>query len=178
MKTIGLLNGLFLSRRLFRLSILDTQSVSFSSFASTFSVLRMGIKRDGFLNKKKNNRHDFSLNCLPNTMNSLGDICIENMEFPTCRSCKYYLPGNLHFDGDFSRCNKFGKKDIITGEIDYRYTDICRMDETKCGQKGRYYILEPNLEWKIWKYTLFKKEGLFYIMFIVVGVYYVFCFWK
>jgi len=82
------------------------------------------------------------------------DVFIENLEYPSCTSCKFYEPKGYYFEETISRCNKFGRKDIITSEIDFLNADICRLNEDKCGKKGRFYIEEPNLLWKKWKFQL------------------------
>jgi len=92
------------------------------------------------------------------------DKFIENYEFPECKSCKYFEPRTTdsEFAGQFSRCTKFGKKDKITGEIDYNYADLNRNDENKCGIKGRYYEREHHLEWKILKHRMTNSNMRFY----------------
>jgi len=92
------------------------------------------------------------------------DKFIENYEFPECKSCKYFEPRNtdMQFASQFSKCTKFGKKDKITGEIDYNYADLNRNDENKCGIKGRYYERENHLEWKILKHRMTNSNMRFY----------------
>jgi len=106
------------------------------------------------------------------------DVFIENLEYPSCTSCKFYEPTSDKYEDKFSRCNKFGKKDIITGEIDYRYTDICRLDETKCGEKGRYYIAESNPLWKKWKFQLTQYSNIVLSLYLFLLLVYVFDYFK
>lgn len=93
---------------------------------------------------------------------------IQRIDFPDCKSCVYFQPrdSDSEFANKFSRCNKFGKKNLITGEIDYNYADLNRNDETKCGEKGRYYIEEPNYIWKRFKH---EKKAFVFFLFLFVG---------
>lgn len=74
----------------------------------------------------------------------------------SCRNCVYYKP--YSFSGDYtsklSNCQKFGSKDIITDKISYDYADLCRKDETKCGEQGKYFEKESNVELKILIYKM------------------------
>jgi len=83
---------------------------------------------------------------------------IKNININSCRNCIYHKPHS--FSGDYtsslSNCEKFGSKDIITDKISYDYADICRKDETKCGEQGKYFEKEPNIELKILKYTIIR----------------------
>jgi len=60
---------------------------------------------------------------------------IKNMEYPICKNCKHFIP---HKDISFSRCSFFGTKDVVTGEIVYKYADLTRNDG-ECGVSGKYY---------------------------------------
>jgi hypothetical protein len=67
---------------------------------------------------------------------------------PECRNCIYFIPiqnnSSRNIDETqkyiFSKCNKFGEKNLINGAIDYSYASICRKYETKCGKEGKYFI--------------------------------------
>jgi hypothetical protein len=48
----------------------------------------------------------------------------------------------FYYDSTFSKCARFGKKDLINGEITHEYTSLCRNINTKCGPEGKYY--EPS----------------------------------
>lgn len=37
------------------------------------------------------------------------------------------------------KCSIFGKQNLVTGEIDYDFAAVCRINESKCGNEGRYY---------------------------------------
>jgi len=51
----------------------------------------------------------------------------------SCNTCVSYNP-------DRHRCERFKTKNIVTGTVVYDYIGLCREDETKCGEYGRYYI--------------------------------------
>ena len=72
---------------------------------------------------------------------------IKNMNYPSCRNCKFFAPNYyLNFNSPFNNCEKFGEKNIFTGDIDYESASSCRRDETKCGEFGLYFELEPNIK--------------------------------
>jgi len=37
------------------------------------------------------------------------------------------------------RCSIFGEENLVTGQIEYENALISRIDESKCGKKGRYF---------------------------------------
>lgn len=59
---------------------------------------------------------------------------IKNVEFPVCKECVYYIE---HKDYLLSRCAFLGEKNIITGNITYKYADLSRTGD--CGESGKYY---------------------------------------
>jgi hypothetical protein len=63
----------------------------------------------------------------------------------------------LNFNSPFNNCEKFGEKNIFTGDIDYESASSCRRDETKCGEFGLYFELEPNIKLKIFKHFAVSK---------------------
>jgi hypothetical protein len=40
----------------------------------------------------------------------------------------------------FGSCSKFGKKNLVTGKIEYDQALICRNDENKCGIYDKFFI--------------------------------------
>jgi hypothetical protein len=56
----------------------------------------------------------------------------------TCAECVFYVSPKWS-NGYVSRCTKFGKKDVITGKIDFDMADLCRLNKNKCGENGRYF---------------------------------------
>jgi len=81
---------------------------------------------------------------------------IKNNNIPACRNCIYYKPFiyNSDFDGSYSECYRFGKKNIVTNKITYDFTSSCRNDENKCGYNGKYYTEELNLDMKIFNHKV------------------------
>lgn len=79
-----------------------------------------------------------------------GERFIQNINIPSCRNCVNYKPN--YFSEPLSRCDKFGKKNIITDEISYDFADICRRDESQCGNEGKYFEEESKTNMKIWVY--------------------------
>jgi hypothetical protein len=68
---------------------------------------------------------------------------IENGNVPKCKDCIYLDKNNLVVDNDIyylSTCKKFGKANLVSGEIKHDYADFCRKDELKCGVEGKYFV--------------------------------------
>ena len=65
---------------------------------------------------------------------------IFNHNVPICQQCKYYLPYTNERFYALSRCRFFGERNIINGEIVYSFAEVSRMNEAKCGVKGKYFI--------------------------------------
>jgi hypothetical protein len=66
---------------------------------------------------------------------------IKNSYYPKCVTCKHFIPDS--FDSTrFSKCKKFGKANLVSGEIAYDFADSCREMESKCGQYGRHYTFD------------------------------------
>jgi len=84
------------------------------------------------------------------------DKIIENINIPSCKNCVFYKPDNFNsdFTSRFNKCEKFGKKNIITDEITYNYADYCRSDENMCGNEGKYFEEEKKIKLKIDKHKL------------------------
>ena len=84
---------------------------------------------------------------------------IKNINVPACKNCIHYKP-SLDNSNFYSTCDNFGEKDIITNEIKYNYADLCRGDEDKCGNQGKYFQKEPNLTMKMTKHTFLSNVPL------------------
>jgi hypothetical protein len=75
---------------------------------------------------------------------------IRNLDTPACRNCIHYKASLFHdYSNSFNKCQYFGKKDLITNEINYDYADSCRNDENKCGEKGKYFEEDQLVELKV-----------------------------
>ena len=66
---------------------------------------------------------------------------IINSNVVICRNCVYFRPQSL-----FGKCNQFGIKNMVSGEIDYKYASSCRDDESKCGGQGKLFIKEKEIK--------------------------------
>ena len=68
---------------------------------------------------------------------------IQNINVKSCKNCIYFRPSLMKLDEEslytFGKCEKFGRKDIVSGKIHYTFADLCRNDELKCGHKGKYF---------------------------------------
>jgi len=54
---------------------------------------------------------------------------------------KYRNPYDEIYDTNpiLGNCHLFGTKSLVTGQIEYDSALLCRIDETKCGKKGKYF---------------------------------------
>ena len=84
------------------------------------------------------------------------DKIIQNINLPSCKNCIFYKPDNFNsdFTSTYNKCEKFGKKDIITDKITYNYADSCRTNENMCGNEGKYFEEEKNIKLKIAKHKI------------------------
>ncbi len=71
-----------------------------------------------------------------------------------CVNCVHYMQYKYDYPHDelyayktkIGNCALFGKKHLVTGEIDYENAFECRINESKCGKKGQFYIQKDKLE--------------------------------
>ena len=69
---------------------------------------------------------------------------IKNFTLPECKSCKYFIPNKTHSSEEqqinYGRCGYFGEKNVVSGELEYKYASICRISGFNyCGEHGKYY---------------------------------------
>ena len=97
---------------------------------------------------------------------------IKNVNIPACRNCVFYRPDVYgdEFSSPYSRCEKFGEKNIITNKIIYDFAVQCRNDETKCGIQGKYFENEQNAELRMLYYK-WKKNLPYYVLLSFVTIY-------
>ena len=84
---------------------------------------------------------------------------IKDINYPSCYNCVYYKPSffSTDYGSSISKCEKIGEKNILTGEINYDYVTICRMNELKCGKEGKYFEEEKNLNLKIFIHMIISS---------------------
>ncbi len=63
-----------------------------------------------------------------------------NTYSPSCTGCMYYVPRDFPFTPDIGRCRRFGEQDPETKEVTYELSEICRMEEHKCGKNGKHFV--------------------------------------
>lgn len=67
---------------------------------------------------------------------------IKYMDYPICKKCIHFLPHeHLKHNDEFARCKLFGEKNVVTGEIKYKYADMCRLNNDQCNITGKYHEL-------------------------------------
>ena len=69
---------------------------------------------------------------------------IVNYNLPVCKNCMHFMKSKHMDDLTYGVCKLFGEKNIITGEIKYKYADMTRMSEKLCGINGKYFAHIPK----------------------------------
>ena len=75
-----------------------------------------------------------------------GKVFIKNSDLPICLNCLHFIrPTELQkeYRDDYElygRCKKFGKMNLINGEIEYDLARHCRLDDEKCGYTAAEYL--------------------------------------
>jgi hypothetical protein len=65
---------------------------------------------------------------------------IKNFNVPICKNCVYFRPYKNDVQlFDLGKCTKFGKMDIISGIIAYKYAFDCRNSENLCTFNGTFF---------------------------------------
>jgi hypothetical protein len=84
---------------------------------------------------------------------------IKNINIPSCRNCIHYKPSYYtnDFTGSYSNCDNFGDKNIVSNKISYDSAEMCRNDENKCGNEGKYFEQEKNIELKIFTHQIISN---------------------
>ena len=96
---------------------------------------------------------------------------IKNINVPVCRNCIHHIPNKYYnYTSTFSKCAKFGEKDIISGHINNHYTEHCRDNENMCGVEGKYFEQDPEVEKKTFDFNVRKtfKDNYVYLYFPVL----------
>jgi hypothetical protein len=99
---------------------------------------------------------------------------IKNLNVPSCKNCVHFMPCHYNeFTYSYNKCNKFGSKNIISDQISYDFVSSCRDDENKCGQEGKYFCQEQNIDLKILKHAiLYKMPWLIFIFTTGLGLFF------
>jgi hypothetical protein len=90
---------------------------------------------------------------------------IKNINIHPCRNCIFFKPYDNDFTSSLSRCEKFGDKNIVSGEITYEYADVCRKNEDKCGTDGKYFEEDKQIEEKIFKNNVMRQIPVMSLIF-------------
>ena len=75
----------------------------------------------------------------PNEPNIDYSSNIKDLNQPSCINCVHFQP--TLWNDEYGKCRKFGRKNIITDEINYDYSSFARFDYNKCGFNGKYFML-------------------------------------
>jgi len=95
---------------------------------------------------------------------------IKNINIPSCKNCIHYKPSYYinDFTGYYSECDNFGDKNIITNKISYYSAEMCRNDENKCGNEGKYFEQEKNIELKIFTHQIISNMPNILIVSLII----------
>ena len=64
---------------------------------------------------------------------------VKNLDLPICKECVHFINSDVS-GPEFGKCKLFGEKNMVTGEIEYSYAQLCRKDEMyRCGSPGFFY---------------------------------------
>ena len=67
---------------------------------------------------------------------------------PFCIHCVHYIKNKYPYiklyDAEIGICSIFGQKNILTGKMEYEDILTCRLNQSKCGVKGRFYKQKHN----------------------------------
>lgn len=68
---------------------------------------------------------------------------------PICKNCIHFIPDKDMFSSDDGQCSQYKTINIVNGDIQYKYAKESRLDEEKCGIKGKQFELEKDLRLKM-----------------------------
>ena len=91
---------------------------------------------------------------------------IQDLYKPVCKNCIYFTPNS--WNGNNGKCGKFGKRDLINGNIDYEYVRSIRYDDAKCGLSGKFFTAISNNKWRKIKKKIAKTIWMRLIMLALV----------
>jgi hypothetical protein len=103
----------------------------------------------------------FFITLFPLLINSIKSLSIEKTQFiqnvnvPLCKNCVYFNDYKLPGFYDLGKCTKFGKMDIISGEITYEYAYSSRNDKDLCSFNGTYFEERKHPDITL---SIFQKE--------------------
>jgi hypothetical protein len=93
--------------------------------------------------------------------------------YPSCKNCIYHKPAfSDNYASLFSKCTKFGNKNIITGEITNNYADSVRNDKKLCGINGIYFEMDNYVEFKKITYYIIHPNTIYIAAYISLIVLY------
>ena len=69
-------------------------------------------------------------------------LSIINEQANICINCIHFIKSPLLHDSfqEYSKCGKFGEKNVITGKVRHDYAELVRKDENKCGTIGKLFV--------------------------------------
>lgn len=74
-----------------------------------------------------------------------------------CNQCIHFDPSLFHSNFEPPRCKKFGKRNLITGQMDYETAISCRNNSKKCGIRGKYFHKDDWFQCKMTLHYAYLK---------------------
>ena len=72
-----------------------------------------------------------------------------NIQYNPCKFCKYFITPVMNeevYIGDYlGKCSKFIKINYNSNELQYEFAALARLDNLKCGFKGKYFVVNSNM---------------------------------
>lgn len=116
----------------------------------------------------KSNFHKYNIKQNKRLLCFMTKPSIKNYEYPNCVNCKFYKAEYFSpYNSDTNKCLMFGEKNINDGTIKYEFAELCRMDENKCGIKGKLYVYEYNMDKRTSHFLVYNLPFFMVIMSII-----------
>jgi hypothetical protein len=70
---------------------------------------------------------------------------IKNSNYPVCFNCAHFIKYQKsdtydpYNDQEYGLCKKFGKMNLVSGQVKHDFASQCRDDDKRCGEKGDLY---------------------------------------
>lgn len=80
----------------------------------------------------------------PQYMRSLNKSEIQYFDKPLCRGCLHFVYNPAI--PEFSKCMRFGEKNLLNGDIHYSFASINRGQYGKCGIDAKYKEVFPTID--------------------------------
>lgn len=75
---------------------------------------------------------------------NIGVTMLQNTVHRICKDCVHFQKNDRFWRFNknatvFGHCKKFGKTDLVSGDVELTFASLCRDDDSKCGLEGIHY---------------------------------------